>query len=68
MNGDYCPENCEWIPFSDQPKNTTKTILVTHNNVTAPVSQWADELGIKRSTVYNRIRKGVEPKEALGLI
>lgn len=67
VNGDYCPENCVWIPASEQPKNTTKTIWVTHDGVTAPVSQWADDLGEVRSTVYNRIRNGMSPEEALGL-
>ena len=67
VNGDYCPENCEWIPFVDQTKNTTRTMLVTHNNVTAPVSYWADKLGLKRPTVYTRITKGMSPVEALGL-
>ena len=26
VNGNYCPENCTWIPKSEQPKNTTRTL------------------------------------------
>lgn len=67
VNGNYCPENCKWIPHTEQPKNTRKTIIVTHNGITAPVSWWADELGLKRPTVYTRIQHGMSPEEALGL-
>lgn len=26
VNGNYCPENCTWIPRADQMKNTTRTL------------------------------------------
>lgn len=65
--GDYCPQNCTWIPLSEQMRNTTKTMSVTYGGKTALVSQWADELGLVRSTVYNRIRRGETPAQALGL-
>lgn len=26
VNGDYCPENCAWIPKAEQGKNTTRTL------------------------------------------
>lgn len=67
VNGDYCPENCRWIPPEEQARNTRKTILVEHLGRKAPVSVWCDELGLKRPTVYNRIRHGVPPLTALGL-
>lgn len=67
FNGDYCPENCLWIPRSKQPSNTRRCIFVTHDGVTAPVSWWADSRGLVRSTVYGRIRQGLSPEEALGL-
>lgn len=25
VNGNYCPENCAWIPKAEQGKNTTRT-------------------------------------------
>ena len=67
VNGDYCPENCKWIPFSEQTKNTRRNIIVEHGGVKNPVSVWCDELGLKRATVYNRIRNGISPVVALGL-
>lgn len=67
VNGNYCPDNCEWIPPGDQSRNTRKTIIVEHEGRRAPVSVWCDELGLKRSTVYDRIRRGMTPAKALGL-
>lgn len=26
VDGDYCPENCTWIPQSEQPRNTTRSL------------------------------------------
>lgn len=67
VDGDYCPENCEWIPSVEQPMNTRRNIVVEHGGRRAPVSVWCDELGLKRSTVYWRISKGISPIVALGL-
>lgn len=30
VNGNYCPENCKWIPKADQAKNTRRTVYVTY--------------------------------------
>ena len=68
VNGDYCPENCKWIPPGEQAWNTRKTIMVEFDGRKAPVGVWCDELGLKRPTVYNRISHGVPPLIALGLI
>jgi hypothetical protein len=67
VNGDYCPENCKWIPSGEQSWNTSKTILVEFGGRKAPVGVWCDELGLKRSTAYTRISRGVPPLIALGL-
>jgi hypothetical protein len=68
VNEGYCPENCRWIPRAEQSLNTRKTILVEHDGVKAPVSVWCDQLGLKRSSVYNQIRRGVTPDVALGFM
>lgn len=64
-NGNYCPANCSWIPLKEQTYNTRRTINITINGVTKPIGHWADELGIKRSIVYARIKKGMSAEEAL---
>lgn len=67
-NGNYCPDNCTWIPLVNRNDNTTKTIMVILNGMTKPVGQWADDFGLKRSTVYGKIAKGMGPEEALGVL
>lgn len=64
-DGHYTPNNCKWIPIKEQPFNTRRVILVTIDGVTKPVGQWADQLGISRSTVYGRISKGYSLEDAL---
>jgi hypothetical protein len=66
VNSNYCPQNCKWIPFSEQPRNTRNSIIVTHDGISAPVSWWADKRGLRRSSVYYRISRGMSPEDALG--
>lgn len=65
VNGDYSPHNCKWITSKQQHENTRKSIIVNIGGKKKPVGIWADEMGLKRSTVYGRIRKGMSPYEAL---
>lgn len=66
VNGNYEPSNCKWIPLKDQHKNTTKSVLITHNGMTKNAVDWARELGIKASTIYYRSAKGLPPAAILG--
>lgn len=66
-NQNYCPDNCTWIPNEKQSLNTRSVIEVSYGGKTMPVGRWADELGIKRLTVYSRIKRGKTPLQALEL-
>jgi hypothetical protein len=66
-NKDYSPQNCKWIPFSEQTSNQTSNIYVEHDGKRMTVGKWCDELNLHRTTIYGRIRKGIPPKKALGL-
>ena len=55
VNGMYCKSNCKWIPRPAQARNRRDTKYLTHNGVTKPLAQWAEDLGIKPSTLQQRI-------------
>lgn len=64
-NGPYSPENCRWIPFSQQRENTSQCHLVTINGKTQSVKNWCRQFGISHSMVYERIHRGAPVLEAL---
>lgn len=57
VNGDYCPNNCTWIPRKEQPKNTRKNIFVTYKNKTQLLSDWSRELKIPKNTLSRRLKQ-----------
>lgn len=64
VNGNYCPENCMWIPPEAQSRNRRGQLKYKGKTI----SQWAHELGLKRVTVYARChRYNWDIEEAIGL-
>jgi hypothetical protein len=57
VNGDYCPGNCEWIPFSKQNANKTSTHHISHNGERKTLNEWARELGINHSSLIDRLKR-----------
>lgn len=64
-NKNYCPENCTWIPKSEQSKNRDSNHYLTFNNETKTLSDWARETGINRTTITSRLRNGWSIEKAL---
>lgn len=65
VNGNYCPENCEWIPRKDQGNNKRNSVLLTCNGVTKTMQQWANDIGINRSSLKDRLEHGLSIEDAL---
>ena len=65
VNGNYCPENCKWIPKSEQSANRRNVLLYAGR----PAYQIAAEHGISHILMYMRITHyGWPIEEAIGLV
>lgn len=64
-NGNYCLGNCRWATWKEQGNNRKTNHLITLNNKTLNITQWAKELNISRNLIYNRISNGWSYKKAL---
>lgn len=64
-NGDYCPENCTWIPFKQQARNRRNNIVVVFRGEARPLAEWADRLGINPNTLNMRLHHGWSVERAM---
>lgn len=64
-DGPYSPENCKWSTYKEQLNHTSVNHFVTIDGTTKTVTQWAEENGIKISTVYTRLSRGWSIERAI---
>ena len=64
-NGNYEPDNCRWVDRKEQNKNKRNNHLITFNNETKTLLEWAKEYSINPFTLLNRINAGWDIKKAL---
>ncbi|MED3952609.1 hypothetical protein P4603_10965 [Priestia aryabhattai] len=65
VNGNYEPSNCQWVTHKVQMNNTRRTKTLTFNGKTMSISMWAEEVGMKRQTLVQRLSSGWTIEEAL---
>jgi hypothetical protein len=65
VDGDYEPSNCRWVDQKAQMNNKTNNKNITFNGKTQTLKMWAEELGFCRTTLQERIKKGMSEEEAL---
>ena len=65
VNGNYCPDNCTWVPLKRQARNRTSNRNIDINGETHSLVEWCEILDLNYSTVYSRIRRGASPQDAL---
>jgi hypothetical protein len=59
VNGNYCPENCCYIPLSEQKYNLKNTFYVEYKGVKIPLKRIHNESSFKVfGTIYTGSRKG----------
>ena len=57
VDGDYCPQNCCWIPLKSQYLNRSDSHFVTAFGETKTIKEWSDSSGIKYDTIERRINR-----------
>lgn len=67
FNGNYCKENCKWIPLSEQLKNTSRTVFITFKGETLCAKDWCKRFGLPNNSVIRRYRKGLPLEEVFKL-
>lgn len=64
-DGDYTPENCRWATVKAQNRNKRTCVMVEYKGETKSLVDWCEELGLPYYTIQKRIKKGMDPKDAL---
>ena len=64
-NGNYCPENCEWIQANRQQRNTRRNRKYIIQGKEFTLTELCRIYGQPRSTVESRLKKGIDIKTAL---
>lgn len=57
VNKDYSPENCTWIPFSEQANNRRSCRYFEYNGEKHNLMEWCNKLNLNYKNVHNRIYK-----------
>ena len=55
-NGDYSPNNCRWVKKREQGLNMSRNVVISYNGESMPLKEWARKLGIKNTTLHNRLK------------
>ncbi len=61
----YVPGNLRWATSKENNNNKSNNRIVTAFGRTQTAAQWADEYGIPRQQVSNRLSRGWEPERAV---
>lgn len=64
-DGDYGPQNCRWAIRSEQANNTRVNVRIAYAGETLTRSQWERRLGLKKTTLRGRLRRGLSLAEAM---
>lgn len=64
-DANYSPANCRWETAAEQARNTSSNVWLEFGGERLILEDWAARLGIKRTTLWHRIRRGWSAEKAL---
>ena len=64
-HGDYEPGNCRWATAIEQQRNKTNNRILEFDGRSMCLTAWADERGISRTCLDNRLRAGWSIADAI---
>lgn len=63
VDGNYCPENCTWIPLAKQARNRSTTHWVEYQGEKMSLAEAAERAGLPYKQVHYRIKRRGWPVE-----
>ncbi len=64
-SGDYTPDNCRWATSKEQNRNRRNNRLITFNNETRCLQEWAELKGLTRVCLRDRLNASWSIEDAL---
>jgi len=64
-NRGYSPDNCRWIPLSEQPKNRTNVVLYEYDGKFVSLSEASRMAGVGYDALRNKMKLGVRLETAI---
>lgn len=61
----YSPDNCRWATCKEQSCNKNSNKNLTYRGKTMTMAEWSDEIGISRSSLFGRLKRGWSVEKAL---